>query len=348
MKNKLLHLTILMIILSSAIFFIWAYKNVKQPPIKDNKNQVIETPVPSTIPWTASDDQLSNQEEQITAQLLALPGILSLQHICTQKELDEYVWTWKIVYQSDEFEVAGFISVPVDYAKETTGKYPCIILNRGGYGKHAKLSGQHPAYFAYQFHSIVFASQYRGVDGGTGKDEIGGDDVQDVFKLTDIACSSSLVDPDRLFMIGFSRGGMMTYRALCEDNRIQKAIVISGVSNLFMSYEERPDWKNAFNKRIGGSPSEFPEKYIERSAVLWAERIHTPIMLIHGKKDRHVSFAQSLEMYHALKNAGVPCKFRKRKDGVHGIIKTDLNAARNWLGVDGMTGLSESSIDLKL
>ena len=42
-------------------------------------------------------------------------------------------------------------------------------------------------------------------------------------------------------MVGVSRGGMMTYMAAREDERIKKAAIISGISDLFMWYEERID-----------------------------------------------------------------------------------------------------------
>lgn len=42
-------------------------------------------------------------------------------------------------------------------------------------------------------------------------------------------------------MMGVSRGGMMTYMAAREDSRIKKAIVISGVADAFMGYDERID-----------------------------------------------------------------------------------------------------------
>lgn len=42
-------------------------------------------------------------------------------------------------------------------------------------------------------------------------------------------------------MMGISRGGMMTYMVAREDRRIKKAIVISGVADAFMGYDERID-----------------------------------------------------------------------------------------------------------
>lgn len=355
MKLKYIYLLLFLIFVLSTAFFIREYTSIrktthsevwKDTPDKESEKESDKEFAEES--WTTTDEPLYKKERTIHHMLKNLPGIIDLNHINTQKEIDQYVWTWKITYQSDNCEVVGFISIPIDYTTDEDGSYPCIILNRGGYGELAKLSNVRSANFAYQFHSIVFASQYRGVDGGTGLDEIGGEEVKDILNLTDIACLFTLTDTNRLYMIGFSRGGMMTYRALCEDTRIKRAVVISGVSDLFQTFTERPDWFRAFYYRIGGTPDEVPKQYEKRSAVLWADRIKTPIMLIHGRKDEKVAYQQSQDMYEALKAAGVECCLRSRPDGIHGIIKTDLEAARKWLGLDGMQGLPESAMNLKL
>lgn len=290
-----------------------------------------------------------HENEKKVEQLLTGSTLIKRAYRVNQSDpIDQYVWTWKIVYYSGTCEVVGYICVPKDYGENLNQAQPCIILNRGGYGEHAKLEDGRAASYSYAFHSIVFASQYRGVDGGTGMDQIGGEDVNDVIRLIDIASSYSIVDRERLYMIGFSRGGMMTYQALRFDERIKKAIVICGMSDARMSYEERKDWHSAFKERVGGTPKEVPDSYEKRSAVCWADEINTPILLIHGKGDQNVSFEQSQKMYEELIKAGKVCQFRKREDDVHGLIKSDLPTAWEWLGLDGIIEEAEEELDLKL
>ena len=54
---------------------------------------------------------------------------------------------------------------------------------------------------------MVLASQYRGNDGGQGKEEFGGSDINDVLNLIPLAESISFMNADRIVMLGFSRGG---------------------------------------------------------------------------------------------------------------------------------------------
>ena len=72
-------------------------------------------------------------------------------------------------------------------------------------------------------------------------------------------------------MLGISRGGMMTYEVLSKDERVHKAVVVSGLSDCFMSYEERSDMQTIFDSLVGGSPEEMPEEYEKRSATYWAD-----------------------------------------------------------------------------
>src|SRR5207247_311744 len=61
---------------------------------------------------------------------------------------------------------------------------------------------------------VILASQYRGNDGGEGREEFGGADVNDVINLLSIAASLPDADPKNVFLYGLSRGGMMTFLAL--------------------------------------------------------------------------------------------------------------------------------------
>lgn len=53
----------------------------------------------------------------------------------------------------------------------------------------------------------------------------------------------------------------------------------------------------------GGSPSELPEEFVKRSAVNWAEKINTPILICHGKADSRVKIEQAYKMADALEKA---------------------------------------------
>ena len=55
---------------------------------------------------------------------------------------------------------------------------------------------------------IVFAPSYRGNEGGEGRDEYGGKDVEDVHAAYRLVQRLPFVDPTRISLMGFSRGAI--------------------------------------------------------------------------------------------------------------------------------------------
>ena len=258
----------------------------------------------------------------------SIEDIISIEKI--QIEEFEKISTYKVKYKSDECEVFAFLSIPNEFL-ENKEPAPCVIFNRGGNRNSGAIHPKDVASSAFYLNKIVFASQYRGAGGSTGEDEFGGDDLHDVLKLIDLCEQLPFVDMDNLYMMGISRGGMMTYMAIREDLRIKKAVVVSGVTDTFMSWEERVDMRNeVYMELIGKTPEEAPEGYEKRSAVYWADEIKCPVLIIHSKNDRRVSYAQAEKMVQKLEEAGKEYKFVSYDDDVHGTHQEDLDIILDW------------------
>ena len=239
------------------------------------------------------------------------------------------VSTYEVRYQCDECEVVSYLSVPNECIEKQEA-YPCIIYNGGGNREYGANTPEYIAYLAYSFEKITFATQYRGVDGGTGTEEFGGADLNDVLKLVDICEEFAFVDMEHLYMMGVSRGGMMTYMACREDDRIKKAVVISGMSDAFMSYEERTDMQTVFNELVKVTPKDDPAAYEKRSATYWPDEINCPLLIIHSKQDEKVSYEQAEKIAQALEDAGKEYKFVTYEDDVHGAHPEDLQIIMEW------------------
>lgn len=108
------------------------------------------------------------------------------------------------------------------------------MYNRGGNSKIGLLGDEDTAKLCVLTNRIIVASQYRGADGGSGKDEFGGKDLNDVIKLIDL-CEThfDFINMKDFCVAGVSRGGMMTYMTAKQDNRVKGIIAISAVSDLF-------------------------------------------------------------------------------------------------------------------
>lgn len=265
-------------------------------------------------------EQYENREDIISIEKLELA-----QMIPDGVEVS----TYRVKYYSDDCTVVSYLSIPKASIEEHI-PYPCIIFNRGGNKEFSKNDPRDIAYMAESSGKIIFATQYRGVDGGTGVEEYGGADLNDVLKLVDFCEAFVFVDMEQLYMMGISRGGMMTYMAVREDARIKKAVIVSGLADSFMAYAEREDMQSVYKELVGDTPESNPEAYEKRSATYWANEITCPLLIIHSKLDESVSFEQAEKMVQMLEKSGKEYKFITYEDNVHGLHAEDFSIIMEW------------------
>ena len=122
----------------------------------------------------------------------------------------------------------------------------------------------------------------------------------------------------------------MTYMAVREEERIKKAVVVSGIADTFMSYGDRTDMRQVYTELIGGTPEELQEEYEKRSATYWADEIKCPVLIIHSKLDEKVSYAQAEKMVQCLETAGKEYKFESYEDDIHGLHPQDFEMIMEW------------------
>ena len=235
-----------------------------------------------------------------------------------QDVLDNTI-TEKITYNSDGLKVKGYISYPIDKSK----KYPCVIWNRGGIENRGVIDSFTARGMFGQIASwgyVVFASQYRGNDGGEGKDEFGGDDVNDVLNLIPLANEIENANKTKWGIEGWSRGGMMTYLALTKTSLFKCAIVSGGIANLRCSSDESPFMRRLYEVTMGKyQGEEFYQKCESRSIVKFADRlsIETPILIVHGTADERVLPHDSIDLSYKLLELKIPFRLVMLEGGDH-------------------------------
>lgn len=239
-----------------------------------------------------------------------------------------------IDYASDGLRVKGYLARP-----RAEGTYPALIFNRGGNREFGALTDAGAArrlglYASWGY--VVVASQYRGNGGGEGREEFGGADVNDVLNLFPLLDGMSEVDRERVGMIGWSRGGMMTYLALARTDRIRAAAVGAGLADLEASLRLRPELEPVARDLIPRFDTEREGQLAARSAVRWAGRLPaaTPILLLHGTADWRVDPRQALAMASALLEAKRPYRLTLFEGGDHalGEFRDDVDRAiREWM-----------------
>ena len=120
-----------------------------------------------------------------------------------------------------------------------------------------------------------------------------------------------IVDEKKLGVFGTSYGGYATNLLITQTNRFAAAVNISGKVDMISFLGDSPKIGtrnyNAAERgqdRIGATLWEAPMKYIQHSAVMFADRIHTPLLMLTGKQDYNVPDTNEREMYYALRRLG--------------------------------------------
>ena len=133
-----------------------------------------------------------------------------------------------------------------------------------------------------------------------------------------------VADPDRLGVHGTSYGGYATVLLLTETDRFQAAVNISGKVDMVSFYtdSERLGVRNTHapeksQDRIGGTLWEYPERYIEHSAIFRLDRVKTPLLTISGDQDPNVPANQSRELYYALRRLNREVEWVRYANGGH-------------------------------
>ena len=199
----------------------------------------------------------------------------------------------RITYASDGLKVVGYIWRPVN----TDGrKLPLVIFNRGGGQEISKLvPSERDGFYDYlKSGFVVIGSQYRGNDGGGGHDEEGGAEVRDIASLLELARSLGYVDMSNVFMMGDSRGAMMTYLAMRNGIKINAAAVVGAETDLLANLKRRPELKEGYSKNIPEYDNRPDEILRNRSAIFWPESMSAPLLMMHGGNDWRVPPAQDL------------------------------------------------------
>ncbi len=209
-------------------------------------------------------------------------------------------WTAK-----DGPKLQGIVTFPSEY---TEGKrYPFLVLPHGGPEGNDFLYFDTWARTIAGLGYVVMQPQYRGST-GYGSDflnaiyqHFGDRAYSDVDSATDYAVAQGWADPDRLAIFGWSAGGFMTSWTITQTNRYRAAIEGAGITD-WLSFIPTSDVQQIdYDQRW---QEKDVEPFLKFSAVMFADRVTTPLLILHGTNDIRVPMLQGLEFYALLAERG--------------------------------------------
>ncbi len=269
----------------------------------------------------ASPSQTSSAADVINTEILRMPTFAELaagprspteaESCCSAADMKVYEKArtdtrfemLKVTYKSDGLPVVAFI-----YRPSATGdKRPVIVYNRGSYVRqNAARELLVPFHRLADAGFVIVAPMYRGSEGAPGRDEMGGADLADLMNIRAVIASMPYADPASTFLYGESRGGMMVLQALRDGFSARAAAIVGVFSDLDQYLKEEPD-AAALGPKIFPDYQANRAAIIERrSAVLWADRITTPLLIMHGADDTSVKPTHAMQLAAALHRSGKP------------------------------------------
>jgi dipeptidyl aminopeptidase/acylaminoacyl peptidase len=219
-----------------------------------------------------------------------------------------------VTWTNEGFSENGVVVYPPDY--DASKKYPLVLYIHGGPRSTSTTAFAFlPQLLAAQGW-IVFSPNYRGSDnlGNRYEHAITGDagagPGRDVIAGIAAVKKRASVDDQRIAVGGWSYGGYMTSWMIGHYPIFKAAVSGAAVNNLIDSYSLSDG--NALRRyQYGGSPfvGDYVNIYREQSPITYAKNIKVPVLIMSDTGDYRVPITESYQMYHALKDNGVPVKF---------------------------------------
>jgi len=222
--------------------------------------------------------------------------------------------------------IQGRIHYPPDFDPDQM--YSCIVYYYGGTSPTSRdFGGRYPKNLWAAMGYVVYVLQPSGAT-GYGQ-EFSAFHVNDWGKIvaeeiiegtTTFLDAHQFVDRDRVGCIGASFGGFMTQLLITKTDIFAAAVSHAGISSI-SSYWGEGYWGALYNAVAAANsfPWNRPDIYIGQSPLFSADKINTPLLLLHGTSDTNVPPGESEQMYVALKLLGKDVEY-VRVEGQNHII----------------------------
>jgi dipeptidyl aminopeptidase/acylaminoacyl peptidase len=233
-------------------------------------------------------------------------------------------WDFK---KDDGTLIRGFFLYPRDFDEHK--KYPLIVQYYGGTNPIPKsFGGRYPVDIWAGDGYVVYVPQPSGATGfgqefsARHQNNWGKTVADEIIEGTKkFIAAHDFIDTGKIGCIGASYGGFMTMLLQTRTDMFTCAISHAGISSI-SSYWGEGYWGYAYSANATGDAYPWNRKdiYVDQSALFNADKIHTPLLLLHGSKDTNVPLGESLQLWVGLKILGRPVEMVQVEGEDHWIL----------------------------
>ena len=234
---------------------------------------------------------------------------------------------WNYVNQRGD-TIYGRYYLPPHF--DASKKYPMIVNYYGGCTPTERVFESRYPHNAYASQGyVVYVVQPSGASGfgqefaARHVNSWGLMTADDIIDGTKKFCAEhSFVDASKIGCIGASYGGFMTQYLQTVTDIFAAAISHAGISDI-TSYWGEGYWGYSYSEvaSAGKYPWNARDMYTQQSPLFNADKIHTPLLFLHGTVDTNVPIGESIQMFTALKLLGRETAFVAVRDQNHHILE---------------------------
>lgn len=216
-------------------------------------------------------------------------------------------------------------------------RYPMIVNYYGGCSPTSRnFESRYPQHAYAALGYVVLVVNPRGATGfgqqwASHHVNTAGEGVaEDIIGAVKAFCGShNWVNEKKIGCIGASYGGFMTQYLQTRTDLFAAAISHAGISD-HTSYWGEGYWGYTYSEvsMAGSYPWTRKDLYVDQSPLFNADKIHTPLLFLHGDADHNVPVGESIQMFTALKLLQRPTAMVLVKDQDHHI--TDYEKRLRW------------------
>jgi len=285
----------------------------------------------SKMRFSAGD---SNSPSNLFVLDLESGAVHQLSDVLNPEIAQEHMVKAKVVRfpSFDGLEIPAIYYLPHQASEENPA--PALVWVHGGPGGQSRQGFSPLIQYLVNHGYAVLAVNNRG-SSGYGKtfyqmdDQNHGDkDLKDCIAGKDWLAQQTVIDGEKIGIIGGSYGGYMTMAALTfAPEEFDVGVNIFGVTNWIRTLRSIPPWwesfKDALYKEMGDPYSADSVRLREISPLFHTGQVTKPLMVLQGSKDPRVLQVESDEIVAGVRKNGVPVEYVLFEDEGHGFLKKE-------------------------